>query len=387
MKYYLQVVKRELRQMFSRPLYIFGSFGVMAFVCIFFLTIMGEGLPERLPVGIVDHDHSSISRMIKRELGAGQAVEIYAEYASYEEARQAMQRGDIYAFMVLPSGLYQDILAFHRPTVTLYANSAYTLSGALSYKQLMTMANLASGAVQREVMRGRGYTDEQIMPLVQPVVVDTHILANPWINYSIYLSSVLLPGILGMMVLLLSAFSMLYEIKKRTSPQWLEAAGGSVVTAVFGKMLPYTVLFTVIGWAINVLLYKVMHFPMNGSFWFQCVATGAFVLAMQAVAAFVVSCVPSPKTALSLCSFYSTLTLTLAGFSYPVEAMLSPFQAFSYLIPLRYYYLITVEQMLMGLPVVKSCIWLACLMAAALVPIPFAGRLKNALQEPENVYD
>lgn len=380
---FIAVVRRELRQMMIRPVYIFGSVAALAFCCVFYLTLLGEGLPEKLPVGVVDMDHSSISRLIRRELDAGQTVRVVAEYADYSDAREAMQRGEIYAFIYLPSGLYEDLLSFARPTVTLYANSAYTLGGTLAFKQLMTMANLASGAVQREVMRGRGMSDVQIMPVIQPVVVDTHILGNPWVNYSVYLSTTILPGTLGLMVLLLSAFSMTHELKSHTARHWLRTSGDSVVVAVAGKMLPYTVVFTVLGLALNILLFRVLHFPMQGSLAFLCLSLTAYIIAMQAVAVLIVSLLPMPGLAISLCSLYGTLCFTLSGFSYPVEAMLPPLQSLTWLVPLRHYYMITVDQMLMGLTVSHSCFRLAILLAAVLVPMPFIPRLRKALTDPD----
>jgi len=378
----IAVAKRELWQMMSRPLYVFGSVIVMSFCCLFYLTLLDEGLPEKLPVGVVDCDHTPVSRMLRRELDAGQGVKVVAEYSDYTAARKALQRGDIYAFLYIPERFYADILSFRRPTMTLYANSAYTLGGTLAYKQLMTLANLASGAVQREVLRGRGMRDEQIMPVIQPVVVDTHILGNPWVNYSVYLSTTILPGTLGLMVLLLSAFSMTHEIKMRTSRQWMETAGGNLLTALAGKLLPYSVLFSVLGWAMNVLLFRVLHFPMPGSFWFMGVAVAAYVLAMQAVAVLIVGALPMPGLAISICSLYGTLCFTLAGFSYPVEAMLPVFRAFTWIVPLRHYYMITVDQMLMGLPVAESFVSLAILLSAMLVPLPLYGRLKRSFMNP-----
>lgn len=383
----IDVIRRELRQMFYRPEYIFGSVLMLAFSMVFYLTLMDEGLPEKLPVGVVDMDNSNISRMIRRELDAGQSVSVVAQYSNYTDARQAMQQGDIYAFLYIPEGMYGDLLSFHRPTITLYANSAYTLGGTLAYKQLMTMANLISGAVQREVLRGRGMKDEQIMPIIQPVVVDTHILGNPWVNYSVYLSTTILPGTLGLMVILLSAFSMTSEFKRKTAKRWLQVAGDNMTIAVLGKMLPYTVIFTILGWAMNIVMFKLMHFPMNGSFAFMCIGLFAYVVAMQSVAVIVVGCLPMPGLSISLCALYGTLCFTLSGFSYPYEAMLAPFKAFTWLIPLRHYYSITVDQMLMGLPIAHSVPRLVILLGAALLTLPLMKRLKKACVDPDFIGD
>ena len=204
-------------------------------------------------------------------------------------------------------------------------------------------------------------------------------IGNPWANYPIYLATTILPGILGLMVLTLCAFAITHEIKVGTSEEWMETAGGNIFTAISGKMLPYTILFTLLGWIVNIVLFGFMHFPMNGSFAFLCLATLVYVAAMQAAAVVVTSLVPVPRMAICLCVLYGVLAFSLSGFTYPVESMKPAFQAWSYLVPLRYYYLITVDQMLMGVSVAKSCLWLALMGAAMLLPLPLAKRLRNAL--------
>jgi len=54
--------------MFGRPIYLFSTVFVVAFGYLFFLTLINEGLPERLPVAVVDSDNSAISRRLAREL-------------------------------------------------------------------------------------------------------------------------------------------------------------------------------------------------------------------------------------------------------------------------------------------------------------------------------
>ncbi|MEG2849917.1 MAG: ABC transporter permease, partial [Bacteroidales bacterium] len=53
------VFRRELKQMFSRPIYLFGSVFTLVFCSIFFLSLLNEGLPMKLPIGLIDNDHSS----------------------------------------------------------------------------------------------------------------------------------------------------------------------------------------------------------------------------------------------------------------------------------------------------------------------------------------
>ncbi len=159
-----KVWKRELKVMFSRPIYLFSTIFVMGFSYLFFLTIMREGLPQRLPVAIVDNDNSSLSRRLCREINATQATEVFAKCSNYPEARELMQKGDIYGYVLIPQNFYNDLLSGKRPEISFYVNNSYMVAGTLSYRNLMTMATMASAAYQREILMKKGISNEnQIM--------------------------------------------------------------------------------------------------------------------------------------------------------------------------------------------------------------------------------
>ena len=193
----IRVMLRELRRIQLNPRYlIILTLGII-FSFLFFATMMQEGLPQRMPIGVVDMDHSYLSRRLCHELNATQGVHVHAVYDNHAQARKAMQRGEIFAFYEIPPDTYNQLLQFHAPHFGLYSNNAYLLAGSLSYKQLATMGMLAAGAVQREILRKKGYDEEQIMGLIMPIELDTHPIGNPWTNYRIYLMSTLIPAIIA----------------------------------------------------------------------------------------------------------------------------------------------------------------------------------------------
>ena len=66
----LNVMKRELRRLVSRPLYLFCMVIAPLFCYIFFTTLMDSGLPTDMPVGVVDRDMTATSRQLVRNLDA-----------------------------------------------------------------------------------------------------------------------------------------------------------------------------------------------------------------------------------------------------------------------------------------------------------------------------
>lgn len=373
------VLKRELKQMFKRPLYVFASVGVMALSTFFFLTLMSKGAAQEMPVAVVDHDQTTISRRLAHELGATQAVDIELVTSSYPEARKAMQQGRIYGIIEIPEGFYADLVAMKRPQLDIYTTNAYTVGGNTAYKQLLTMVNLTSGAFQREVLRKKGMPDDLIMKRIQPVSIDAHMVANPWSNYSIYLVSTILPGILGLIVLMLTIFAIGYELKTQTSREWLETAGGNYTAAMIGKLIPYTVIFLVLGISCNFILFRFAGFPVAGSRVRLVMATVLFVFAMESMGIFLIGCLPTLRDAISIGALYGMLGFSLSGFTYPVMNMLPAVKALSWLVPLRHYYLIYVNEALMGAPAQNSLLPALCLCGFMLLAMTTSLRLRNAL--------
>lgn len=341
------VMRRELRLMRQRPVYLLASVGVMTFCMIFFLTLLRDRIPQDLPVGVVDLDESSLSRNFIRQLDATRIGETIG-FSSYSEARKALQTGKISSFCVIPEGFYRDVLSNRQPVLTMYVNTLYFVGGALSYKELLTLANLSSGAVQREVLRANGLDDGSIMAQIQPIVIDAHNIGNPAADYRAFLCNALIPGVLETIIILVTVYAIGSELKYGTSRHLLEKAGGSMTAAMLGKLIPYTVLFTMMGIICDLILYDWMGFPMAGSIQNMFLGTFLLVLASEAAAFFIVGTLPVLRLAISISALYSMLAFSLAGFSLPVEAMPPCIQGLAAAFPLRHFYLMYVQEGIFG---------------------------------------
>lgn len=367
-----------MQRMVSRPIYLVGTFGVMIFCMIFFATLLKNGMPDRMPIATVDLDQSWVSRAFIRNLNATQQAEVVMHLGSYTEARQEMQKGNIYAFVVIGENFESDALAGRRPDLTFYVNDGYLVAGSLLMKDVTYLSELASGALKREILRKKGVPENRIMAKIQPISVDAHMLGNPWTNYGIYLTNLLLPGVMQLMIIMMTIFVIGVELKERTSHQWLENAGNNMFAALTGKLLPYTFIFILLGLVSNVLLYKYLHFPMNSSIGWMFLATVLFVIAYQAIGVFIIGTVPVLRDGVALAAFYGLLGFTYAGFTFPIEQMVGNVQIFNYLFPIRYYFKIYANQALLGAPVQYSVPFFVTMTVFFTLPLFVFMRLKNA---------
>ena len=142
-------MKREGRRLVSRPLYLFCMVIAPLFCYVFFTTLMDSGLPVNMPVGVVDQDMTSTSRQLMRNLDAFEQTAIVAHYPTINEARAAMQKGEIYGFYYIPKGTTAKAQSQRQPTVSFYTNNTLLIAGSLLYKDMKMMSELASGAAAR----------------------------------------------------------------------------------------------------------------------------------------------------------------------------------------------------------------------------------------------
>lgn len=102
MKKFLQLMLRSFRQLASRPLYWFGMIIMPALIIFFIVDEMKSGLPQQAPTGIVDKDHTALSRKVTRTLHGMQLVTITEESNSFEEAMRSVRSGKTYGFFLIP---------------------------------------------------------------------------------------------------------------------------------------------------------------------------------------------------------------------------------------------------------------------------------------------
>lgn len=378
-KRFLRIAKREVFRLTSQPIYLFCMVIAPIFCFVFFSTLMEKGLPSNLPAGVVDLDNTATTRNIIRNLDAFQEIKIVAHYKSVSQARKAIQRGEIYSFYYIPRGTTEKALANRQPKVSFYVNYSYLIAGSLLYKDQRTMSELASGAIGRATLYAKGATESQAMAFLQPIVIETHALNNPWLNYSVYLCNTLFPGLLMLLIFLTTVYALGTELKENTAGQLMKESGNSIVTALTGKLFPHTIVFFIIAVFYNVYLYGFLHYPCNSGIFPMLLAGLLLVLASQAFGVFLFGLFGSLRLALSAASLWGVISFSISGFTFPVMAMHPTLQALANLFPLRHYFLIYVDLALNGYPLIYAWHSVVALLIFMLLPFFILKKLRTAM--------
>ena len=368
------ITLRELLILRRNHIYRFAMVLFPILVIFFFTSMLDEGQPIDMPIGIVDLDNTSTTRSLEQKLDGFQMSHVVGHYSSFSEARKAIQRNEIYGFLYIPKGTTDKLLASRQPKISYYYSNTTLAAGSLVMKDLKTISTLGSAGVGQGILRAKGLTDQQIATLLMPIKIDLHQIANPWINYNIYLTTMMVPGIIMLFIFLISAYSIGTELKFGTSKEWLAQADNNILVAIIGKFLPQTLIFLAIVFGYQFYVFYVLDFPHAGGPWMLILLGLMQVLGSQGFGIFAFGLLPSLRMSMSICSLWAVLSISMAGSAFPVMGMDAPLQSLSWLFPLIYQICV-----FNGFPLIDALFHFAALAAFMLLPWLVLKKIKNAM--------
>lgn len=382
MKYLRQIFDialRELNILRKNRIYGFCMIVFPVMLVIFFTTMLDDGIPQDLPIGVVDQDNSATSRGLVRNLDAMQNSRVVYRFANVTEARNAMQEGKVYAYLYIPEGTAAKLMTGRQPKISYYYTMTCMTAGSMASKDLKTIGMLGSMAVGKATLSAKGATDGQIKAALQPVTIDAHMIANPEGSYNYSLTTVFVPGILMLFMALLSSYSLGMEMKFDTGKEWLARADGNIVVAIIGKYIVHALVFLLVIFAFLYYIFDVLHFPRLGDTWSIVRLTLLQVAASLGFGIFTFGIMPSLRMSMSISSLWSVLGLSMCGSAFPILGMDPPLQSMSWLFPLRHYWMLYQATVLNGFPVIDVWFHLVALVAFTLLPWFVLRKVKNAM--------
>lgn len=334
---FFSVFEREITRMISRRLY-FGVCIVLPLFCVFFMaTIFGSGQMENLPIGIVDLDQTATSRNISRTIETVPTFNVIAHYTDDISARTATQQKKIYGYLVIPENFEENVLSGKTTTLSYYYHYALLSVGSEIQGAFETVLQpLAITPIINEAT-ALGISENQIEDFLVPVNEQGHPLYNPDLDYSVYLSNPFFFILFQVIILLVTVYTIGSEIKFHTADEWLKCADMNIFTAITGKLLPYTILFIIIGIFSNYIMFGVMQIPFSCGFTPLNLTTILFVIATQALAVFLFSLFPAISIIISIVSMVGSLGATLSGVTFPAPFMFPAVYYASFLFPVRHF--------------------------------------------------
>ena len=284
----------------------------------------GEVL-TRVPVAVVDRDHSSLSRQITRFADANPRIEVRLVTSSEREAQEALWRGDIEGYALIPPDLKRDVLRGANAVVSIEANGAYALlNKAVQYGFAEAVGTVSAGIEIRK-LQASGQSAAQASASRAPVQLQMVALFNPTEGYG----SFVVPAV----ALLILQQTLLMGAAMLTGT-WVEAGQHRAGSRTWlGRLLALCTL----GWASGLFYFGwifVLHdYPRGGNLPGALALLACYVPAIAALGALIGLWVGNRERALQVLLFTTLPIAFVAGFSWPAEALPAPLQTLRWLLP------------------------------------------------------
>ncbi|CAH1593916.1 ABC transporter permease [Vibrio owensii] len=318
--------------------------------------VFSAGIARDLPIGVVDLQHSQLSRKMIQSLDASSTLSVDYHYTSSTEAKNAMIEGDIYAYAVIPPQFDQDILLHRQPQLSVFFNSQYILVAKLINSavaqsqgyfdaQLEAMGNLAKG------------NTTTLAAIGQAVPISTQITAlfNRNTNYAQFLVTAIVPAIWQICVvvstiLILAAHFRLYGNGNNS----FAFLGDHPFTRLSKILSQYIPVFMAQSALFLVWFYVVLDWPMEGSYLVMLLAQFVTTIACIIMGALFFFLSMDPARAMSFAGAFTAPSFAFMGITFPVSDMNALAQAWRGLLPITHYIEVQVDQASYGASAAQS---------------------------------
>ena len=338
----LSLIRKEFIQIVRDPRTLAITF-VLPIVQLYMLGYALTNDVRDVPLAVLDQDRSWAARQLLDAYRAADYFHLDYDVDSEDELRRLIDSGQALAGLIIPPDYSTRIAGGGTAQVAMIVDGSDPTVANTALSAATMIGQTKSTNILAERAAGRGQSAVAQMP----VEVRTQVWYNPDLLSSYYMIPALIGLILMMMTVLLTSTSIVRERERGTIEQLIVTPLRSVELVV-GKVTPYVLIALIdMGMIIGagVLMFGV---PINGSLPLLLLLSCLFLVSTLGLGLFVSTLANTQQEAMLTSMFFLLPAMFLSGFLFPLEGMPWYLQAFSYVVPLRYFLVITRGIMLKG---------------------------------------
>ena len=330
-----------------------------------------EQAVTRVPVAVVDYDHSNLSRQITRFAQASPRLEVRMVIGDERQARQALWHGEIEGYAILPRNLKRDVLRGNAAVVTVEANGSYALLNKAVLSGFAEAVGTVSAGVEIRKLQVSGQSAQQAQASRNPVNTQMVALFNPTEGYGSYVVPAV--ALLIIQQTLLMGVGMLVGLWVETGKHRADAA------TWLGRILGFSTAGYLSGLLYFGWIFWAQDFPRGANTGGALLLLAFYIPAICTLGALLGVWFGNRERALQVLLFTALPMAFVSGFSWPAEALPALLQALRWLFPSTAGIQASLRLNQMGAPVadVAGCLLILAALAAS------AGWLLLRVARPE----
>ncbi|MEA2008138.1 MAG: ABC transporter permease [Chloroflexota bacterium] len=291
---------------------------------------------SHVPIAVLDHDRSKLSRTFVQQITAGEDIDIYAQVETMDEIEDMLMTGEIKAALILAPNFAEKIYALEGMPLQVIIDGTEPESGGFAVDHIAWRAEEFINKAISDQLQALGMSIETLQPI--------DLRVRTWFNPSLKPRNDLIPGLISMvlgMPALSVALTLAHEREHGTLEQLMATPIGRA-ELLLGKMIPY-----IFAGLVNVIVIPAIamwwfDIPFNGNFLLFFGLSALFLFGVLSMGLIVGVFMPTQAAALALSFlviFFPGFFLT--GIFFPLASMPEIMRMEALFLPGSHYAIIT----------------------------------------------
>jgi ABC-2 type transport system permease protein len=342
MKTILFIIQKEFRQIFRNKAMLPIIF-VLPFIQLLILSNAASFEVKNIKFSYVDNDHSAASRELISKFQSSDYFKIIDHFESKKEANLQMEKGKVDVILEIPNHFERSLLTETKTTLSVSINA---IDGAAAGVENVYITQIIASFNQKIQSQLYQYNDNTF---VQP----QNIVSIPsfWYNNTLNYKTLMVPGILVLLVTMLTLFLSAMNIVREKEIGTLEQINVTPIKKhqfIIGKLFPFWVLGLMILTVGLLIARLVFSIPILGNVGLIYLFTSVYLLVILGLGLFISNYTDTQQQAMFIAWFFTVIFILMSGLFTPIESMPNWAQQLTLFNPIRYFVEIIRMVMLKG---------------------------------------
>jgi len=334
MKTIFHIIKKEFIQLRQDK----KMFGVSFIAPVFQLLILGYAATfdvSKIPMAVCDFDNSVSSRALIRNFTSTEYFRIVGYCDKTSEIDSQLDDGHASIAVVIPGGFEKKIGSGQSAPLQVIADGTETSSAGIGLNYAYIIVTRYTQDIVLESLIKRG-------SVTLPARMSAEF--RIWYNPELKSRNFMVPGVLGLLLMVMTMVLTSLAIVKEKELGTLEQL---VVTPIkpyqliIGKLAPFFVIGVIDVVLVVFFASLVFSLPVKGGVLLLLLLSLIFLMTTLGLGLFISTISRTQQQAMMTAIFFFMMPMVFfSGFVFPIENMPSIIQYVSYLMPLRYYFVI-----------------------------------------------
>lgn len=324
------IIQKEFKQIFRNK----GMLPIIFILPIIQLVILSNAATfeiKNIKFSYIDHDKTSFSRELVEKFDASTYFHVLTDFPSKKEASAAMLEGSVDVILEIPNNFERDLLKNKQTDLSLTINAIDGAAAGVENVYITQIVQRFNKNAQVELMQP---SDIKNLPK------SIESIPSFWFNETLNYKTFMVPGILVLLVTMITLFLAGMNIVREKEIGTLEQINVTPIKKhqfIIGKLFPFFVIAFVL-LSVGLLIARVLfNVPIVGSLALLYFYTSIYILVILGIGLFISNFTDTQQQAMFIAWFFMVIFILMSGLFTPIESMPSWAQFLTEFNPIRYF--------------------------------------------------